>query len=410
MASVADRWHTTERTTGRKVRSGRYGRGKRWQVRYRDPAGESRNRSFDRKVDAERFMVEVSSQLVRGGYVDRRAGEALFASYAESWLDRQIMAPTSRVAVALRLRVHIVPAWGSHALVSITPAAVQRWIRQLQEELAPSYVRLIVTNFGAVMGAAVEDGLLAMNPCKSASVRIPTLPQRRLRPWSMWRVLEVMDVLPTRYRALVAVGAGCGLRQGECFGLRVHDVDFLRGDLHVRQQIRLLNGIPTPSLPKYGRTRTVPMPEWVANALAAHISAFSPLEGDRIESESTGGLLFYGRERKPLNRNYFNSYIWRPALRTAGVASGRENGMHALRHACASLWLEHGVSIKAVSEYLGHADPGFTLRVYTHVMPSSGERARKAMDAAFGEGRRPAEPAPIAGARLAHESTLSAGQ
>ena len=39
--------------------------------------------------------------------------------------------------------------------------------------------------------------------------------------------------------------------------------------------------------------------------------------------------------------------------------------MHALRHSCASTWLERGVSIKAVSEYLGHADPGFTLRVYT---------------------------------------------
>jgi integrase len=62
--------------------------------------------------------------------------------------------------------------------------------------------------------------------------------------------------------------------------------------------------------------------------------------------------------------------------------------MHVLRHTCASLWLEHGVSIKAVSEYLGHADPGFTLRVYTHVMPTSGERARNAMDEAF-RGRRP---------------------
>ena len=83
--------------------------------------------------------------------------------------------------------------------------------------------------------------------------------------------------------------------------------------------------------------------------------------------------------------------------------------MHALRHSCASTWLEHGVSIKAVSEYLGHADPGFTLRVYTHVMPSSGEKARKAMDAAFGGGRRPDEPAPMLGARVAHESTPMGG-
>ena len=203
--------------------------------------------------------------------------------------------------------------------------------------------------------------------------------------------------------------AGCGLRQGECFGLRVQDVDFLRDELHVRQQVRIVAGIPTPALPKYGRTRTVPLPEWVKHQLAAHIDSLRPLPGERDQGPGLGGLLFYGRERKPLNRNYFNSYIWRPTLAGLGVSSVRENGMHALRHACASTWLERGVSIKAVSEYLGHADPGFTLRVYTHVMHSSGQRARTAMDAAFEEGRRPLEPAPIAGAHLAHESTTSSG-
>jgi integrase len=40
-------------------------------------------------------------------------------------------------------------------------------------------------------------------------------------------------------------------------------------------------------------------------------------------------------------------------------------------------------SVKAVAEYLGHADPGFTLRVYTHLFPSSAARARKAVDGLF---------------------------
>ncbi|GGS54496.1 hypothetical protein GCM10010238_49870 [Streptomyces griseoviridis] len=46
--------------------------------------------------------------------------------------------------------------------------------------------------------------------------------------------------------------------------------------------------------------------------------------------------------------------------------------MHALRHAYASVPLDAGESIKALSEYLGHSDPGFTLRTYTHLLPSSG--------------------------------------
>lgn len=71
-------------------------------------------------------------------------------------------------------------------------------------------------------------------------------------------------------------------------------------------------------------------------------------------------------------------------MRDADVERTRENGMHALRHYYASVLLDAGESIKALSEYLGHTDPGFTLRTYTHLMPSSSERARKAVDAALG--------------------------
>jgi hypothetical protein len=42
--------------------------------------------------------------------------------------------------------------------------------------------------------------------------------------------------------------------------------------------------------------------------------------------------------------------------------------------------LEGGVSIKALSEYLGHADPGFTLRTYTHLMPASHDQTRRVID------------------------------
>ncbi len=38
-----------------------------------------------------------------------------------------------------------------------------------------------------------------------------------------------------------------------------------------------------------------------------------------------------------------------------------------------------------LSEYLGHSDPAMTLRVYAHLMPSSSERARRALDGVFGD-------------------------
>jgi integrase len=136
-------------------------------------------------------------------------------------------------------------------------------------------------------------------------------------------------------------------------------------------------------------------------ALAAYIGQREPLAGERTDAPGVGGLLFYTRERRPLNKNYFNSAIWKPALDAAGVPVVRDNGLHALRHYCVSAWLEHGVSIKAVSEYLGHANPGFTLRTYTHVMPSADGRARDAIDGLFG-------PRSL-GASLAHERTPTDG-
>lgn len=60
--------------------------------------------------------------------------------------------------------------------------------------------------------------------------------------------------------------------------------------------------------------------------------------------------------------------------------------MHALRHAYASVLLDAGESIKALSVYLGHSDPGFTLRTYTHLLPTSETRTRDAIDAAFAGG------------------------
>ena len=61
-------------------------------------------------------------------------------------------------------------------------------------------------------------------------------------------------------------------------------------------------------------------------------------------------------------------------------ATTRKEGTHQLRHYYASIMLAAGVSIEELAEYLGHADPAFTLRVYAHLLPCSHQRAREAID------------------------------
>lgn len=330
---------------------------------------------FARKQDAERFLTTITADVLRGAYVDPDAGKVTFGAFAERWLDAQTFGESTREATELRLRLHAARHFGQRELRSIKPSLIQAWLRGLQQELAPTYVRTICTNVSAVFSAAVDDGLIATNPCQAKSVRVPALDRHKVEPWPREQVQAVVDALPLRYRSLGVVAAGCGLRQGEAFGLRVCDVDFLRRRVLVEQQVKLLHGRVGIDRPKGAKTRSVPLPDIVAVELAEHLRRF-PAAGE--------ALVFTTRERKPINRNHFNPYVWRKALDAAGIERARSNGMHALRHFYASVLIDAGESVRAVADYLGHTDPGFTLRVYAHLFPASEERARIAVDRALG--------------------------
>lgn len=95
-------------------------------------------------------------------------------------------------------------------------------------------------------------------------------------------------------------------------------------------------------------------------------------------------LLFTPQCGTAIRQQVAADLLWHPALRAAGIEPSRSSGMHALRHFYASVLLDAGVNIKALSEWLGHTDPAFTLRVYTHLMPESPRRARRALDTLLG--------------------------
>lgn len=72
----------------------RPGCAKSYEARWRDPDGRERSRSFDRKLDAQRFLVTVEADKLRGSYVDPNAGKVTLQAFAESWLATQSTDPT----------------------------------------------------------------------------------------------------------------------------------------------------------------------------------------------------------------------------------------------------------------------------------------------------------------------------
>lgn len=358
----------------------------RYDVRYRDPAGVQRKRSFRKKGEATAYSATVEADKLRGAYVDRNAGRELFQAHAERWLTTQVFAPSTRAVVASRLKNHAYPVLGAKPLASIRPSTVQAWTKSLSV-LAPSTQHAVYGHVQAILTAAVDDQLIARNPCKAPSVTPPRNRSPKITVWPRERVPAMAASLPERYQVVVPIGAGLGLRQGEIFGLAVEDVDFLRREVTVRRQVNLALSRQVFAPPKYAKTRMIPLAPSVAEAIAVHLARYPAIEVTLPWVEHDGPpvtvrLICHTRERKAINRNYFNT-VWHTALRGINVEPGRQNGCHALRHFFASVLLDAGESIKVVSEHLGHTDPGFTLRTYTHLMPDTRVRSVRAIDGVF---------------------------
>lgn len=401
MASVEDRWYRTIRTpdgAAQKVKSDRYGIGLRWLVRWRDPDGRERKLSFDKKVHADNHAATVEADKLRGTYIDPSAGVETFGTYAARWLARQTTDPLTRQEITNRLRRYVQgTALNSVQLRNIRPGTIQAWVGGLPTSLAESTKGVVFSHVSAILNAAVDDGLIAKNPCRAASVRRPKADAHDIEPWTPEWVARMHQELPERYQPFVTLAAGLGLRQGEIFGLSPDDIDWLRGWVTVQRQVKIVGSRLVFALPKGRKVRKVPLPSSVRDELAAYLAKY-PAKTVTLPWETSTGkpttvsLVVTSRQGQACNRNHINQCTWKPALERAAIESSRKNGFHALRHYYASVLLDAGESIKALSTYLGHSSAAFTLHVYTHLMPSSESRTRTAVDAAIGSWCAPSVP------------------
>ncbi len=383
MAHIEDRWH--DKTTGEQT--ARYGSGKRWLLRWRDPDGTGRKLSYARKTDAQDKRKAIESDIQRGTYVDPREGRQTFDDFAAEWVSHRTSNQLTIENTQARLRRYVTGTpLGKTPLSKIRPSTVQAWLKSLT--VADSTARVVFDHVSSILAAAVDDGVIARNPCLSKSVTPPKPSQKQIIPWTAERISALYAAMDNRYTAMIDLGAGVGLRAGEIFGLSPDDIDWLRGRVHVQRQVKIVGNRRVFDYPKGGKDRFVPLIERVKNALSVHLarhpaSTVTLPWNDKVRTPTTVRLLVTNPRGEAIHGSTVGKDIWHPALDKAGIPRGNDNGMHALRHYYASALLDGGDSIKAVSRNLGHTDPGFTLRTYTHLMPDSEDRSRAAITKAF---------------------------
>ena len=195
--------------------------------------------------------------------------------------------------------------------------------------------------------------------------------RREIRVLTPQQVKQLLDAAHgDRLEAAYVLPATCGLRQGECLSLRFEDIDFARRTLEIRRTV-WRNRVYPPKTPR--SRRTIKLPQIVLDALRRHA---------RNNDGATEGWLFPTKHGNPVDAHNFIHRPWKRMLRKAGLPETTR--YHDLRHGAASLLLSQNVPVPVVSNYLGHADPSITLRVYAHMIDGMDEIAATVMDDMLG--------------------------
>ncbi|WFE27791.1 site-specific integrase [Solwaraspora sp. WMMD791] len=383
-----------------------------YRANWRDATGKQKAKTFKTKKAAASFLADTESTITRGTYVDPHAGRLRFGKYADRWQE----ARNGELATMARdisiLRTHVLPRWRDVPIGSIDYTAVQGWVSDVARRRSPATVAECFRLTSAILRSAVRDRLIGVNPCEG--VKVPPRRKKDMDERIISRadlVARLLPAVPDRYRALVALAGGTGLRWGECTGLRWECLDLDAGTASVvRVAVEVAGSVTVKPYPKSraGR-RAVPLPEFATEILRAHREAFPAGPIGEVFTNSTGG---------PLRRTLFRARVWRPSLVRAGllgridrmghfkwratwvdsegiewtaeftterdaiahVAKLAPGGLrfHDLRHSYATELVSRGVPVNDVQAVMGHEKPSTTLNLYTHQSDGRDKRIREA--------------------------------
>lgn len=356
------------------------GKGKpsRWQVKWRiwnDDLGrwEGRSESFAVHADAKGRKAELELDARLGTLVDPRRAAVTFAAFVAEVRDdlERPMRATSRARFGTALSGQVLPFWRRVRMDAITHDRVAKWIGQLEASgLAPATIHKAWQTFRKIVGAAVDRKVLAGLPF--GKVGLPPIPRHEARFLTPAEVDRLADAIGDDWRAFVYVGALCGLRAGELFGLRWSDVDLAAGELVVRETATEADGRLVIGEPKTaaGRRR-VPVPRVVIDELELHrLTATDP----------DAGVVFPTVTGRYWRAGQFRTRVWKPATVAAGLGG---LVIHELRHTAVAAWIDAGATPTECAARAGHESVVTILDRYGHRFPAHGARVNDALDAAY---------------------------
>jgi integrase len=371
-----------QKRTDESVRTGRVTT--YWQARYTAPDGAERTKRFHLKRDAENWITTNSADIVRGAWVDPKAGKITFRSYSKTWLSTKAdVSARTRINIEGRLDNYALPHFGNMQMNAVRPSDVRTFVSKVVAAgKAPSTVKAIYLTTSQIFTQAVLDGLIAKSPC--VGIKMPPEGSRdEMHFLTAKQLNELADAIDDRYRTLIYLAGYGGLRAGELAALKVAKVNVLKKTITVDCGASEVRGKFVIGTTKTGKSRIVGIPQFLATMIGEHIGRYP----------SEDGYVFTAKEGGPIrHRNLYRRHF-RPAVERARMRAIKEDRkedvmpedlrFHDLRHTCAALLIANGRHMEEIKEHLGHSSIRVTSDRYGHLFPSARTALADSLEATF---------------------------
>jgi integrase len=345
---------------------GVYRRGKSYVVVYRH-RGQQRKRCAATYEEARALKGRLTADVASGEH--RELGRVTFETYAREWIESYQGRTTrgfresTRVGYRRTIEKKAIPFFEKRTalLCELEPRDIRQFVGWLFNEkeqgrqLGVSTVRGHVAAVKVLLATAVEDGLIRHNPAAGVRISRPGAPTIERDASEVRRAMDsdelarFLQACSAEWEPFFRLLAMTGLRISEAIELRWRDVDFGAKRLRVRRQF--YEGTIAPPKSDHG-SRDVPLS-----------TAMTQLLWPR--QRGSDELVFTG----PRDQRVDRAWLWRKHLEPARDAAGVPWAtFHTFRHTCASILFAEGRNPKQVQMWLGHSDPGFTLRAYVHLI------------------------------------------
>lgn len=355
----------------------------RWRGMYRESSGRKKSAGT---FDSKRAAQQAANTAEVGARQLPARADVTFGEWCPVWSANRSVEDSTRREDDKRLARHVMPRWEGEHLADISRLDVQAWAGELVESgLSASTVRKIVGVLSAALKAAVLADLIPSNPC--TGVQLPKIPPSPERWLSAAEIAAIREVLAESRQLTFELLVGTGMRWGEATGLHWDQVNLDAQTIDVVWSHDRAGKFFKP--PKTHAKRTIPIGDRLAGLLEDHLDATGygepPEGGDYREMRRPGyGLVLATSAGTPPNGVSF-AHALEAAGQAAFVGEGKRRRRvghvrpHDLRHTYASLLVQSGVPILAVSKLLGHGSLSVTQRY-----AAAGDSAWDSIRAALG--------------------------